>query len=325
VLAASSISRSIDTQLRAGVFLNARVHAVFPSACYVVARAGDVLAVVPREVGDGPLSIVVPACNREFDTLQVGASVGFDTVGLRLGRLRVTLAHAAVWEPRPQWEALRAHRSDILGCVPHLYEYCARVASHESLMTLVERTVVPPSLAASLEGGQQLSHPRGGKHVSAVADAIRSVLDALTPTTSGDGELLKRALARLAGLGRGLTPAGDDFLVGLMYWGWLDSRDCRDYGWMIETCVAPRTTALSAAMLRAAARGECSVAWQLLLAAMSNKSSSELEAAAGRILGFGASSGADALAGFILAACRGSQHRGTLAAIGGCPIVSREV
>ena len=60
---------------------------------------------------------------------------------------------------------------------------------------------------------------------------------------------------RLAGLGEGLTPMGDDLLcgyaAGLVIW-----HGRRDEARAIAAAAAPRTTALSATLLRHAARGE---------------------------------------------------------------------
>jgi hypothetical protein len=101
-----------------------------------------------------------------------------------------------------------------------------------------------------------------------------------------------------------LTPAGDDFLAGAMLWGWLAHPTpdflCR----LVIEAAVPRITTLSAAFLRAAARGECSAAWHALLAALSRGSDEEVARAARDVLALGATSGADTLAGFLWAGMR---------------------
>jgi hypothetical protein len=67
---------------------------------------------------------------------------------------------------------------------------------------------------------------------------------------------------------------------------------------VVETA-ADLTTTLSAAFLRAAARGECSAAWHGLLAAFAEGDDVAMTAAAGRVLSYGATSGVDALTGFV--------------------------
>jgi hypothetical protein len=107
----------------------------------------------------------------------------------------------------------------------------------------------------------------------------------------GDGRLddIRHGAFSLAGLGGGLTPAGDDILMGVIYglWVWRPERE-----WIrliVETAV-PLTTTLSAAFLRAAGDGEATSHWHNLL--------SGKKSAIDQILTIGESSGRDAWAGF---------------------------
>ena len=115
----------------------------------------------------------------------------------------------------------------------------------------------------------------------------------------GDEERLRTGAARLAGLGEGLTPAGDDFLSGVMLCAWLAHPDPAQYCRMILDACSPRTTVLSWAFLRSAAVGECSAPWHRLLNTMPDGSVDQLGHAAREILSVGHTSGADALAGFL--------------------------
>jgi hypothetical protein len=100
------------------------------------------------------------------------------------------------------------------------------------------------------------------------------------------------ATSRLAGLGSGLTPAGDDVLMGVLYamWAWHPDLDMMRL--IVDTAV-PRTTSLSAAFLRAAKDGEATIHWHDL--------ADGRPGALDRILAIGASSGRDAWAGFTAA------------------------
>jgi hypothetical protein len=103
----------------------------------------------------------------------------------------------------------------------------------------------------------------------------------------------------LAGLGGGLTPAGDDFLTGVMLWAWLTHLEPQGFCRRLFEASAARTTMLSAAFLRSAAEGECSAAWHDLLAALDGGPEQQLAEAVASVLSFGHTSGADALAGFV--------------------------
>ncbi len=104
-----------------------------------------------------------------------------------------------------------------------------------------------------------------------------------------DSSFAAAASAALAGLGSGLTPAGDDVLLGVIFalWIWLPKR-----AWinLIVESAAPRTTTLSAAFLRAAAAGEATVHWHDLVNGRQD--------APANILAIGHNSGSDAWAGF---------------------------
>lgn len=114
----------------------------------------------------------------------------------------------------------------------------------------------------------------------------------LTAMRQDDVSACRSAVGQLAGVGNGLTPAGDDVLMGVLYALWAWKRDASLVQMVAETA-APRTTTLSAAYLRAAAAGEATIHWHKLLKGE--------ESAIDRILSIGHSSGADAWSGFISA------------------------
>lgn len=110
----------------------------------------------------------------------------------------------------------------------------------------------------------------------------------------------------LAGLGPGLTPAGDDFLVGLLAAGYALSthatqfqRDWPLYTDLIVTTASDQTTRLSAAWLTYAGMGAFGEAWHQLIHAINHQQQETISTAANRILTTGATSGADAMGGFL--------------------------
>ena len=131
------------------------------------------------------------------------------------------------------------------------------------------------------------------------AEIFQRSARALAAGWDGDHLQLIQGAAGLAGLGGGLTPAGDDFLIGLMLWAWLAHPDPASFCRALSQAAIPRTTTLSAAFLRAAARGECSAAWHALLAALGEGGEAEIAAAAQDVMRPGATSGAGSLAGFL--------------------------
>jgi hypothetical protein len=136
-----------------------------------------------------------------------------------------------------------------------------------------------------------------------------------------DAELLGHqdfsvAAARLLGRGPGLTPAGDDvlagFLVGAVAFG-VDAAGLRD---AIAVQAPAGTTALSAALLWHAARGECIDELAALAAVLTGeRSGPELaEHVIARLVSVGHSSGAALALGLLTAADSAVRGSGGLAA-----------
>ena len=281
-----SLSRTVWEWLPSGP-TTIHVLAVFERACNLVASDGHVIGVVLPDVGDGPLNIVVGGESGVFASLEPGMPARLDRGRMRAGALEIDLADAQVWEPCPDWEVLRTEGDAIRDHLPLLEASALRHAPASSLLVLTS--------------GQSPGARSADSTSALVLATAREATGLLRAGWQGDAEQLKEGATRLAGLGSGLTPSGDDFLCGVMMWGWLAHPDptilCRD---LLEVC-APRTSALSAAFLGAAARGECAAAWHALLTALSGDTDIELDEAVGRVLSHGATSGADALAGFLWA------------------------
>jgi len=258
-----------------------RVLAVFDRACDLITDDGDVVALVVPQVGNGPLNVVVDDTARYFAGIVPGTRVSLEKGRLWVGELAVDLTSAAVWDPRPDWDALRARRDAIAPQASFLRALCLREAPTGSLLALLEDTL-PDDTPTRV-----------------VLSTAQKAAQALQAGRAGDLERLREGAARLAGLGSGLTPAGDDFLTGAMLRAWLDHPTPRALCSTMVEVTAPRTTTLSAAFLRAAARGECNAPWHTLLAALSKGVEAAITAAVQEVLTHGATSGADALAGFL--------------------------
>ena len=296
-----TVARSISRPVRERLYqpyqgrFDARVLAVFEWACDLVTHDGEVVGLVSPQIGDGPLNIVVDGAAGLFAGVGAGMPVALELEPekerLWVGGLGVNLGEATVWEPRPDWEALRARRATSAPCLPLLQTICKRHALTGSLLALLGAALPPPD----------------GAPARAILSTAQEAAEALREGWGGDQERLQEGAAGLAGLGGGLTPAGDDFLAGAMLWAWLVHPTPRSLCRALVEVTAPRTTTLSAAFLQVAARGECNASWHTLLAALSEGPSEEpkeeketkITAAVQVILSHGATSGADSLAGFL--------------------------
>jgi hypothetical protein len=104
-----------------------------------------------------------------------------------------------------------------------------------------------------------------------------------------------------AGLGIGLTPSGDDIIMGALYAARIvhppEVADVLSKE-IAETAV-PLTTSLSAAWIRSAGRGEAGVLWHEFFEALVAGTGVDIQKAIDKILATGETSGADALRGFL--------------------------
>jgi len=105
-------------------------------------------------------------------------------------------------------------------------------------------------------------------------------------------------IPQLAGLGNGLTPAGDDFIMGTLYAAWIiySPEVASVLAKSIAETAAPLTTSISAAYLISAGNGEAPVLWHELFEALIT--GDDLGSPFNKLLAVGESSGYDALSGF---------------------------
>lgn len=110
----------------------------------------------------------------------------------------------------------------------------------------------------------------------------------------------KAVVSQLAGLGQGLTPSGDDFIMGAIYATLiLHPPEVADLlAEEITDVAAPLTTSLSAAWLRAVGRGEAGALWHEFFDALTSANVVAIQGARKRLLAVGHTSGIDALTGF---------------------------
>jgi hypothetical protein len=263
----------------------ARVLAAFPTAVYLAPDGGRVLAI---EAADG---------------------VGLPN-GLRLRRPAdgLDLGHVDVEAPATVG-AGEVRTDGLVASVDRWVEHTYRPAG-------VDTTV----LARRLEAFDELVRQRGEPLTGPLAGRVDALAAAVT---RDEPEALCTAGRALVGLGGGLTPSGDDVLCGLVSAGRTLARargaDDLDValhrlGGTLLADAAERTTALSAALLWHAARGELARPARGVLRALLGRT--PLEPAVDALLAVGHSSGRDLAVGMGLGAravlaATGSDHAGS--------------
>jgi hypothetical protein len=284
VVAARSMATNARTWLEHAS--RVRVLHVFDRACNLIDSEGRIVSIVTLPISDGPFNIVIPPA-RFSDWVSSTDTVELDRDSLRIGRLRIDLASAEVWNPRPAWEIVRQRRDWARNHWSLLCDALRDMAPAGSLAGLV---VVLPKPASALE--------------SDMLRVARSCADDLIAGLErGDRDLCIQGAEGLAGLGGGLTPAGDDWLLGytLAACAGLPRNGAEPLTRLAANAASRRTTPLAAAWLQAAGRGECSARWHAFFESWIAQNTFALERAAQNIVAQGHTSGADALAGLVAA------------------------
>jgi len=262
------VGRSLRERLATAPVLAGRLHSVFARALNIEWHDGGLVTLQ----GPGPLAApfaVALAAHPSPTGLRAGVPVRRESGGLRLG---VTLMP---WDEMETVD-LRVGPARRHTCEPDPACDIARAA-----------------FEASRDGcGSALASEAGRRGQRALARGIRSA-DA--------GAFLAGALA-LIGLGEGLTPAGDDCLVGalavLLRFGRAGPALWARAGEDIARAAERGTTEVSRAFIDHALGGEFS---EPILDLLRAGSAGQARVAAERLRATGATSGADTLAGMVLA------------------------
>jgi len=261
-----------------------RILHVFDHACNLVNERREILSIVMSQIGNGPFNLVIE-CDVLFPNhLTEESRVSIHADQLHLGDLAITTNNAKLWSPRPDWEALHDNKENILDQLTSLQFANCLVRGLELPLAKTVRdysTTVPlPSLQIT------------------TYQSLFSTLS--TSISTADLSSSLTATRQLAGLGAGLTPAGDDFILGAVLAAWIihPADVARIVAEEITDTAAPLTASLSAAWLRAAGKGEAGILWHEFFNALISANSATIQNSMNKILAVGETSGADALAGF---------------------------
>lgn len=220
----------------------ARILNLFDEVCNLADDEGNVVSLVSANVGRGPFSMIIDGDFTKGINARTSVAVDAAASVVTVGPHTITTDRSLIWNPIPEWQALKADAS------------------------------------LNLTGPSSLDRE--------IAQPLRQLVEGIK---NDDATACRSGAYHLAGLGNGLTPAGDDVLMGVLYGlrVWYPREE-----WMrliVQTAV-PRTTTLSAAFLKAAGEGEATIHWHNLVNGRAD--------ALNQILAIGSTSGRDAWAGF---------------------------
>ncbi len=283
VLFADSVGACVPPHARA------QVHSVFLRACNIETDSGELVTLLAPGSGNLPHGIrcALPFAPR-YTRLRQGQAATLEGAALRIPAVNFVMdfSRAAVW-------------NGTLAASPDLRSAGAQRALRELCEVLREQAPdqgVAPALFSSGSAHSTLER--------ALVARIGQTLPILARATeTNDAGAVVSALSALVGLGTGLTPAGDDFIVGYLAALW--SRSCRKPGIaaLLHALAVPvgqlslHTNAISRQMLLDALQGH--FAERLIEVVRCVCDGGEIAGAAMRALEVGHSSGADVLCGLL--------------------------
>lgn len=257
-----------------------RILHVFDHTCNLINERREVLSIVTPQIGNGPFNLVVEGEILFSEHLNIQTLVLIHDHQLILGDLMLNTRNAKLWSPHPNWKILHAKRQEILNQLTQLQLTNYLVRGLDTL--LGEHSKILDHRGLSITKYQ----------------FSNSLLSALA---NADLHAAITATKQLAGLGQGLTPAGDDFILGALYAAWIihPTDVAKMLAEEIANTAAPLTTSLSAAWLRSGGKGEVGILWHEFFDALISSDPMRIQEHMEKILDVGESSGSDALAGFI--------------------------
>ena len=285
VLFADSVGARVPRRARA------QVHSVFLRACNIETDSGELLTLLAPGSGNlprgircaSPIALLSPRLRRGQMATLAGATLRVPAAGVV-----VYLSCAAVWNGTVAALLPGVRGAEPQGALRELRETLREHAPDQG---------IAPALFSS-------GSPHSTLERALVARLAQTLPILARATETSHAGAVVSALGALVGLGAGLTPAGDDLIVGYLAALW--SRSHREPGIaaLLRALVVPvgqlslHTNAISRQMLLDALRGH--FAERLTEVVRCVCSGGDVAGASMRALEVGHSSGADLLCGLLL-------------------------
>jgi hypothetical protein len=246
-----------------------------PARCLGVARGAlylqiteppGVLAILCHDAVRLPCGLVLPATGTELPLTSLAAATDSFLVGGVAVRWtgpagRVDVRVVREWAPARS--ARGAASASVLAAVRAALRRCDPSLQVDGCPVTIAGAIAAghprPEDGADPGAGARLHADigaAGGDHYASVA-ATEARTIAAVAEAAGDDDASVAAVAGLLGRGPGLTPSGDDALAGYLAGAAAFGLDATALRRAIAVLAPDRTTALSAALLWHAARGEC--------------------------------------------------------------------
>jgi len=278
-----------------------RILNVFDRAINLINEHGDIMSLVSIEIGNGPFNMVISpqAAGLIFNQIDSRSSISICWPKLNIGHVSIDFHQANLWNAKPDWARLIPFRQLMVSNLLLRSEWLVSQAHPDSLLSLTSNmALIPGRETENYTDLRENSALENIRSTTIIGEWMRPLFEAVH---SIDLDSCRQAAQSVAGLGLGLTPAGDDFLLGAMHAAWIIHPEEKSevITSTLATSAIPLTTSLSGAWLQAAARGLVNQPWMDFLETWIIDGQASIESSLRRLLSIGNTSGADSLAGFI--------------------------
>ena len=263
ILKARYIGRPLLHSLTKNSFTGSVV-GIYQDFCNILGNDGRMITIAISPMGKSPFSVLIE-WQDSFTSILAKMNVQADQYGIKVGDvIFINLGNAETWVPKmpqfPRTFRLKVSSAELLFDYTHWLEPTFYNSSNKYVRDKL------------ISGAKELQLALVNRHP------------------------IKRAVTYLAGLGSGLTPSGDDYLLGVMASLWLtkNTHFLDEIAWLSSQ----KTTSLSAAYLMAASKGDFAECWHDLAQAVLYQDPKALRDSISEFIQIGASSGRDALVGF---------------------------
>lgn len=248
------------------------VHSIFSKALNIRTEENELISIVAREKLNGPQRILLDSLSDDF--ISLGVKVGMRVIGneqeIRIDGERLSISLKGVG----RWLPVIKREEDISG---------SRIKDN---LFFLKRSL--------------LVKRKGDRISQALRVRTQELVKAIRKRNLTK---VSKNVRRLIGCGEGLTPSGDDFLIGfiasLHFLGNLEAKHLLKELKRIIHLEKERTTFLSGKFLEYACQSRFSEIILNLIRTILSGNREEVEKATRRCLDFGATSGRDTLLGII--------------------------
>lgn len=275
---ATRIGDSLSFRIARDRHASVRVHSVFRSVINL-STVGELITIAPDEAGGLPNGILF-AGTADFrgQRVRAGMPAQMDCAAVRIvdAGLVIRIDAARAWSAR----------------IP------IADGRHWPARSMAVHALARPDAYGTAESEAMVSG-RAAAGLMAVPGMCQRLGEVGRAIMLADRRAAAAAARPLVGLGPGLTPSGDDALVGVEAALHALGHPAAGFLAMALDDVADRTTTVSATLLRQAARGEFTERIHRLLAALLGDDDGALHGAVERAIAWGATSGMDGLIGVL--------------------------